>query len=349
MATSLSLHSGWAPKGRHKIYDPVGTPWPKHTFHKGQDSHRLWLIASLPCDYYSQMMATHSVLEPFSYRTKEQLLLGHCWEAVTSHPFLSLELTDLISCYHLPLPRLTYHSLSSGPSGSLATQPVAGVAARQSAGAAFGLKIEEPMVSERKPVSRSMQHVFINPCSRFPSPSPFTITLPTNHFRSAGGDLSAVWTQSAPYRPRVWGELTHTRMFRFPRCGLNMQWHHAKRNHRTQNVGRTLAKLPLKIPNCVWNMLWRIVAVWGRTCMQTFFTPARTLKMVLGLKVTFPPVIFQKPSRGGAPELAPFCSRSVFPLTVNLSSPLLLARVSGWISANHIETVLTVTHAVQIK
>lgn len=72
--------------------------------------------------------------------------------------------------------------------------------------------------------------------------------------------------------------------------------------------------------------------------MQTFFTPARTLKMVLGLKVTFPPVIFQKPSRGGAPELAPFCSRSVFLLTV-----------SGWISANHIETLLIVTHAVQIK
>lgn len=37
----------------------------------------------------------------------------------------------------------------------------------------------------------------------------------------AGRDLLAVLAQSAPHRPRVWGELTHTRIYRFPRCGLN--------------------------------------------------------------------------------------------------------------------------------
>lgn len=59
--------------------------------------------------------------------------------------------------------------MSPGLCGSLAFQPVPGVAGQQSAGAAFGLKIEEWMVSERRPVSRSMWPVFINPRSRLPS------------------------------------------------------------------------------------------------------------------------------------------------------------------------------------
>ena len=69
--------------------------------------------------------------------------------------------------------------MSPGPCGSLATQPVLSVAGQQSAGAAFGLRIEEWMVGERERErerereetggSRSMWPVFINPRSRLPS------------------------------------------------------------------------------------------------------------------------------------------------------------------------------------
>lgn len=65
--------------------------------------------------------------------------------------------------------------MSPGPCGSLATQPVLSVAGQQSAGTAFGLRIEEWMLRKREREreetggSRSMRPVFINPRSRLPS------------------------------------------------------------------------------------------------------------------------------------------------------------------------------------
>lgn len=87
------------------------------------------------------------------------------------HLVLQLELTDLISCQHQPLPCLSYCSMSPGPCGFFATQPVLSVAGQQSAGAAFGLRIQEWMVRENEETggSRSMWPVFINPRSRLPS------------------------------------------------------------------------------------------------------------------------------------------------------------------------------------
>lgn len=104
----------------------------------------------------------------------------------------------------------------AGPCGSLATQPVLSVAGQQSARAAFGLRTQEWMVREETSRSRSMWPVFINPHSRLPS-------LP-NHNPAILGRQEVIYYLSwlsQHHRPTVWGELTHTRIYWFPHCGLN--------------------------------------------------------------------------------------------------------------------------------
>lgn len=70
--------------------------------------------------------------------------------------------------------------MSPGPCGSLATQPVLSVAGQQSAGAAFGLRIEEWMVGERerererRPVEADRCGLYSLTLAHGSLPSPFT-------------------------------------------------------------------------------------------------------------------------------------------------------------------------------